>query len=62
MSPVSESEVRIEKATGEPMMNSDRTIVMPRVKIMAFTGTSQPGWTSAKKRQKGMPPSRAKDL
>ena len=62
MRPVSDSEVRIEKATGEPIMNSDNPTVMPKVNVMAFSGMSNPGCTLAKKLAKGMPTSRAKDL
>lgn len=64
ISPVSDSDVRMAKAgeLGVPIMNRERTIVMPSVNSMALTGTSQPGCTRAKKRANGMPPSRAKDL
>ena len=64
MRPVSESEVRIANAgeLGVPMMKRERMMVMPNVKTMALTGTSQPGCTFAKKRENGMPLSRANDL
>lgn len=64
MRPVSESDVRMAKAgeLGVPMMNKERTIVMPSVNIMALTGTFQPAWTFAKKLAYGMPRSRANDL
>ena len=62
MSPASERDVRIEKATREPMMKSERTTVIAKVKAIALTGTSKPGRTLAKNLENGMPPSRAKDL
>ena len=62
MRPVSERDVKIEKATGEPMINSERMTVIVNVKAIALTGTSQPGRTLAKNPENGMPPSRAKDL
>ncbi|KAK0307872.1 hypothetical protein LTR01_005203 [Friedmanniomyces endolithicus] len=51
--PVKESEVRMENATGDPMMTSDNITVIPQVKAMALTGTSQPGRTLAKKAPNG---------
>ena len=60
--PVSEREVKIAKATGDPMMKSESTIVIAHVKTIALTGTSHPGRTFAKNEAKGSPPSLAKLL
>jgi hypothetical protein len=56
------SEVRVDKATAEPMLNSDNKTVFTRVSMVAFTGVPFVGETLAKVAWNGMPLSRANDL
>ena len=44
------------------MMKGERTTVIPTVKSVGLTGTSQPGWTPEKMPENGIPRSRANDL
>lgn len=44
----------------EPRKMRPKMMTRTRLRVSEFKGTFEPGWTLAKKREKGRPPSRAK--
>lgn len=56
------SETKVDRATGENVLNVDSPAVSPRVNMIARTGVFFVGQTWAKYAWSGMPLSRANDL